>query len=62
VIVCYAAIDTAGRFMLPEFAGAGYQVVGRFMVGPQALVGIVVVIVGGPKQLVTDIFRHGLQD
>jgi hypothetical protein len=49
VIVCHAAIDTAGRFMLPELAGAGYQVVWRFMVGLYALVGIVVVIVAGPS-------------
>ena len=34
VIMCHAAIDRAGRFMLPEFAGAGYQVVWWFMVGP----------------------------
>jgi hypothetical protein len=62
VIVCHAAIDTAGRFMLPEFAGAGYQVVWRFMVGLYALVGIVVVIAAAPKRLVTDTPRRGLQD
>jgi hypothetical protein len=33
VIVCHAAIDAAGRFMLPEFAAAGYQVVWRFKLG-----------------------------
>jgi hypothetical protein len=30
--------------------------------GVYALVGIVIVIVAGPKQLVTDIPRRGLQD
>jgi hypothetical protein len=59
--MCHAAIDTAGRFMLPEFAGAGYQVVWWFMVGLYALVAIVV-LVAGPKQVVTDIPRRGLQD
>jgi hypothetical protein len=48
--------------VLPMFAGAAYQVVWGFMVGAYALVGIVVVIVAGPKQLVTDIPRRGLQD
>ena len=62
MIVCHAATDTAGRFMLPEFAAAGYQVVWRFKLGVYALVGIVVVLVVGPKQLVTDIPRRGLQD
>jgi hypothetical protein len=59
--MCHAAIDTAGRFMLPEFAGAGYQVVWWFMVGLYALIAIVV-LVAGPKQFVTDIPRRGLQD
>jgi len=62
VIICHAAIDTAGRYMLPEFSNEGYQVVWWFMVGPCALVGMVVVIVAGPKQLVTDIPRRRLQD
>jgi membrane protease YdiL (CAAX protease family) len=51
VIICHAAIDTAGRFMLPEFAGEGYRIVWWFMVGLYVLVATVVVLVAGPKRL-----------
>jgi hypothetical protein len=47
--------------MLPEFAGAGYQVVWWFMVALYVLVAIVVVLVAGPKRLVTHIPRHGVE-
>ena len=53
VIICHAAIDTAGRFMLPEFTGEGYSIVWWLMVGLYVLVALVVLLVGGPKRLVT---------
>jgi membrane protease YdiL (CAAX protease family) len=58
VIICHAAIDTAGRFMLPEFAGEGYQIVWWFLVALYVLVAIVVLLIGGPKRLVTHLGRH----
>jgi hypothetical protein len=61
VIICHAAIDTAGRFMLPEFVGDGYQLIWWFMVALYVLVAIVVMLVAGPKRLVTHIPRRGVQ-
>lgn len=61
VIICHAAIDTAGRFMLPEFAGDGYQLVWWFMVGLYVLAAVAVVLVAGTKRLTTTIPRHGIQ-
>ena len=55
VIICHAAIDTAGRYMLPAFSNAGHQVVWWIMVGLYAVIAIVVVLVAGPKRLVTRI-------
>jgi uncharacterized protein len=60
VIICHAAIDTAGRFMLPEFVGDGYQLVWWFMVALYVLVAIIVILVAGPKRLVTHIPRRGV--
>jgi uncharacterized protein len=60
VIICHAAIDTAGRFMLPEFVGDGYQLVWWFMVALYVLVAVVVILVAGPKRLVTHIPRRGV--
>jgi uncharacterized protein len=60
VIICHAAIDTAGRFMLPEFVGDGYQLVWGFMVALYVLVAIIVILVAGPKRLVTHIPRRGV--
>jgi uncharacterized protein len=54
VIICHTAIDTAGRFMLPEFVGAGYQMVWWLMVALYVVVAIVVVVVAGPQSL-TDV-------
>jgi len=45
VIICYTAIDTDGRFTLPEFAGDGYQIAWWFMVGLYVLVAIIVILV-----------------
>ena len=58
VIICHAAIDTAGRFMLQEFTGEGYQIVWWLMVGLYVLVAIVVLLIGGPKRLVTRLGRR----
>ncbi len=58
VIICHAAIDTAGRYMLPEFSNGGYQVVWWFMVGLYVVIAVIVVVVAGPKRLVTRIFRR----
>ena len=60
VIICHAAIDTAGRFMLPEFVGDGYQLVWWFMVALHVLVAVIVILVAGPKRLVTHIPRRGV--
>jgi len=62
VIICHTAIDTAGRFMLPEFAGDGYSLVWWFMVGLYVLVAVVVVLVAGPKRLITHIPHRSAQD
>ena len=58
VIICHAAIDTAGRFLLPEFTGEGYQIVWWLMVGLYVLVAIVLLLIGGPKRLVTHLGRR----
>jgi uncharacterized protein len=55
VIIFHAAIDTAGRFMMPEFVGERYQTVWWIMVALYVLVAIVLVLVAGPKRLVTQI-------
>ena len=52
VIICHAAIDTAGRYVLPEFSNGGYQVVWWFMVGLYVVMAVIVVLVAGPKRLV----------
>jgi hypothetical protein len=41
--------------------GEGYQIVWWFMVGLYVQVAIVVVLVGGPKRLVTAIGKGGVQ-
>jgi len=51
VIICHAAIDTAGRYLLPEFSDQSYQVVWWFMVGLYVAIAIIVVVVAGPKRL-----------
>ncbi|MET0992990.1 MAG: CPBP family intramembrane glutamic endopeptidase, partial [Mycobacterium sp.] len=62
VIICHAAIDTAGRYMLPEFSNGGYQVVWWFMVGLYVVIAVIVVLVAGPRQLVTRIPRASVPD
>jgi uncharacterized protein len=51
VIIFHTAIDTAGRFIMPEFVGAGYQVVWWLMVGLYVLAAVVVILVAGPQRL-----------
>jgi len=68
VIICHAAIDTVGRYLLPEFANGGYRVVWWFMAGLYLVIAVIVVLVAGPKRLVTklgfglDDARHARQD
>lgn len=62
VIICHGAIDTAGRYMLPEFSNEGYQVVWWFMVGLYVVIAIIAVLVAGPKRLVTRIPRRSASD
>ena len=62
VIICHAAIDTAGRYMLPEFSNGGYQVVWWFMAGVYAVIAVIVVLVAGPKRLITRIPRPSASD
>jgi len=50
-----AAINTAGRFMLPEVAGESYQVVWRFMAGLYIVTAVIVTLLGGAKRLATSI-------
>jgi uncharacterized protein len=57
VIICHAAIDTAGRYMLSEFSKQGYQIVWWIMVGLYVVIAVIVVVVAGPKRLVTRIPR-----
>jgi membrane protease YdiL (CAAX protease family) len=57
VIICHGAIDTAGRYLLPEFSNGDYQVVWWCMVGLYVLIAIIVVLVAGTKRLVTSIPR-----
>jgi membrane protease YdiL (CAAX protease family) len=61
VIICHAAIDTVGRYMLPEFSNSGYQVMWWFMVGLYVAIAVVVVLIAGPKRLVTRITRRSAQ-
>ena len=58
VIICHAAINTAGRFMLPEFAGESYQVVWWFTAGLYVVIAVIVTLLGGAKQLATSIPRR----
>ena len=60
VIICHAAIDTAGRYMLPEFSNGGYQVVWWFMVGLYVVMATRSswLFVACQKRLVTRIFRR----
>jgi membrane protease YdiL (CAAX protease family) len=62
VIICHGAIDTASRYMLPEFSNQGYQVVWWCMVGLYVAVAIIVVFVAGPKRLKTRIPRSNARD
>jgi membrane protease YdiL (CAAX protease family) len=62
VIICHSAIDTAGRYLLPEFSNGGYQVVWWFMVGLYAVIAIIVVLVAGPKRLITRIPPRSASD
>ena len=62
VIICHAAIDTAGRYMLPEFSDQGYQVVWWIMVGLYVVIAVIVTLVAGPKRLVTRIPRSRARD
>ena len=61
VIICHAAIDTAGRYMLPEFSNGDYQLV-WLMVGLYAVIAVIVVLVAGPKRLITTIPRRNASD
>jgi uncharacterized protein len=58
VIICHAAINTAGRFMLPEFAGDSYQVAWWFMAGLYIVTAVIVTLLGGTKRLATSIPRR----
>jgi uncharacterized protein len=62
VIICHAAINTSGRFMLPGFSNESYQVVWWFMVGLYVVIAIIVTLVAGPKRLVTSIPRPNSRD
>ena len=58
VIICHAAVNTAGRFMLPQFSGESYQVVWWFMVGLYVLIAVILTLLGGTKRLATSIPRR----
>ena len=58
VIIGHAAINTAGRFMLPEFTGDSYQVVWWFMAGLYVVTAVIVTLLGGTKRLATSISRR----
>jgi uncharacterized protein len=60
VIICHGAVNTAGRFVLPEFSGESYQVVWWFMVGLYAVIAVIVTLLGGAKRLSTSIPRRAL--
>jgi uncharacterized protein len=62
VIICHAAIDTAGRYLLPEFSNGGYQVVWWYIVGLYIVIAIIVVLVTGPQRLVTWIPRRSASE
>ncbi len=58
VIICHAAINTAGRFTLPEFTGQSYQVAWWFMAGLYIVTAVIVTLLGGTKRLATSIPRR----
>ena len=58
VIICHAAINTAGRFTVPQFSDDNYQVVWWFMAGLYVAIAVVVALLGGAKQLATSIPRR----
>ena len=58
VIIGHAAINTAGRFMLPEFTGETYQAVWWFMAGLYVVTAVIVTLLGGTKRLATSIPRR----
>jgi hypothetical protein len=62
VIICHAAINTAGRFMLPGFSNESYQIVWWFMVGLYVVIAIIEVLVASPKRLVTRIPRSSARE
>jgi uncharacterized protein len=58
VIICHAAINTAGRFMLPQFSNESYQVVWWFMAGLYVVIAVIATLLGGAKRLATSIPRR----
>ena len=62
VIICHVVINTADRFVLPEFANKNYQVVWSFMVGLYALGAAIVTLVARPKRRRAAPRRRGSSD
>jgi hypothetical protein len=62
VIICHAAINTAGRFMLPQFLGESYQVVWWFMAALYIVIAVIVTLLGGAKRLATRIPRRSTDE